>query len=83
MVRPSRTMLSRLLLCLAVLAVPSLAEACPVCFSGRDESRMAYIWTTVLLTFTPLLMVGLTLFLIRRHIQQSEDSAEELTQISA
>jgi hypothetical protein len=42
-----------------VLWTPQISHACAVCFSGReDEARLAFIWTTVLLTFLPLVMIG-------------------------
>ena len=47
-----------LTLLLILLALPEAADACAVCFSGKDESRTAYIATTALLTFLPLGLVG-------------------------
>jgi hypothetical protein len=46
------------LLFLACLALPRIAPACAVCFSGRDESRFAYVFTTVLLSALPLVALG-------------------------
>ena len=40
------------------LAAPATSHACAVCFSGSDESRLAFILTTVFLTFLPLAMIG-------------------------
>jgi hypothetical protein len=34
------------------------ALACAVCFSGRDESRVAYLLTTLVMTAMPLLALG-------------------------
>jgi hypothetical protein len=42
---------------LATLAAqPSFA--CAVCFSGRDESRVAYLLTTIFMTALPILALG-------------------------
>jgi hypothetical protein len=45
-----------------VLALASLqaqpALACAVCFSGRDESRVAYLLTTLFMTALPILALG-------------------------
>lgn len=34
------------------------ALACAVCFSGRDESRVAYLLTTIFMTSLPILALG-------------------------
>lgn len=48
-----------------LLHAPTLAQACAVCSSGRDdETRDAFIWTAVLLSVMPLLLItGLALWL--------------------
>jgi len=57
-------------LMLGVLA-PQISEACAVCFSGRDENRLAFILTTILLTALPLIMIGgMLLWLRRRSVRQ-------------
>ena len=48
-------------LVLAVLALgllPDAAEACSVCFSGRDETREAFAYTAAFLTSMPLALIG-------------------------
>ena len=61
---------------LAILLAPEIAAACSVCFSGRsDETRVAFIATTALLTALPLLLIGTLVWWLRRRaiqIQQSE-----------
>ncbi len=61
---------------LAILLAPDIAAACSVCFSGRsDETRVAFIATTALLTALPLLLIGSLVWWLRRRalqIQQSE-----------
>jgi hypothetical protein len=34
------------------------ALACAVCFSGRDESRVAYLLTTIFMTALPILALA-------------------------
>ena len=61
---------------LALVLAPEIAAACSVCFSGRsDETRVAFIATTALLTALPLLLIGTLVWWLRRRahrIQQSE-----------
>ncbi len=46
------------LVALLVLA-PRIALACPVCMAGRDdETRAAFILTTLFLTVLPLALIG-------------------------
>jgi len=56
-----------------VLWTPRISHACAVCFSGReDEARLAFIWTTVLLTFLPLIMIGGFAWWLRRRTRELE-----------
>ncbi len=43
------------------------ALACSVCFSGRDETRMAYLGTTLFLTIPPLLGLAAAIYWVRRR----------------
>ena len=52
---------------LGILASPETAGACSVCFSGTDETRAAFLATTVLLSVLPLAMVGSLVFWLRRR----------------
>jgi hypothetical protein len=45
---------------------PALAQACAVCGSANDRNRMAFFWTTVLLSLAPLGLIGGALLWIRR-----------------
>ena len=59
-----------------VLLAPKLAAACAVCSTGRtDETRQAFIGTTVLLTFLPLLMIGGVVWWVRRRYLQQQARA--------
>ncbi len=59
---------------MAVLLMPQFAAACAVCFTGRaDETRIAFIATTGLLTALPMLLVGSLIWWLRRRAQQIRD----------
>ncbi|UCE87584.1 MAG: hypothetical protein JSU66_07680 [Deltaproteobacteria bacterium] len=65
------------LLAAPILWLPRVGWACAVCSAGRDdETRVAFILTTALLTFLPLGMIaGLLLWLRRRARRLEADSA--------
>lgn len=63
---------SLLILAMLVL-VPSVAEACPVCFSGTGENRAAYFATFLFLTFTPLIGAGLLIWWLRNRIHELDE----------
>jgi hypothetical protein len=62
---------------LAVLAAPSLAVACAVCLSGRDdETELAFRVSTGLMTLLPFVLVGgLLLWLRKRFREVAEQEA--------
>jgi hypothetical protein len=57
-------------LALAAFALASLpaqrALACAVCFSGREESRLAYLLTTIFMTSIPLVALAIGIFWVVR-----------------
>ena len=55
-----------------LLLLPGVSEACAVCFSGRDETPLAFIGTTVLLSFMPILLVGGAVYFLRRRYRELE-----------
>jgi len=62
---------------MAVLLAPRLAAACAVCFTGRsDETRVAFVATSGLLTALPLLMVGSLVWWLCRRARQIRDEHE-------
>lgn len=61
------------LLAAALLAAPRAAEACYVCTSGRNEdTRLAFILTTALLSVLPLALVGGIVWWIVRRARRLE-----------
>lgn len=73
--------LARLLPLIAVLvalAWPGAADACPVCFVAREASRLAFLWTAILMTFLPLGMLAGIVYWVWRMSRQA--AAEAVTQ---
>ena len=61
----------------AVLFVPQFAAACAVCFTGRaDETRVAFLATTGLLSVLPMLLIGSLVWWLRRRARQIRDEHE-------
>ena len=61
-------------LAVALVAAPSAASACAVCMSGReDETRVAFLVTTVFMSVLPLAVIGgLVWWLVRRARSQAD-----------
>jgi high-affinity Fe2+/Pb2+ permease len=61
----------------ALLATaPSVAVACSVCSAGRDdETRAAFLATTGLLSFLPLVLIGGLVWWLRRRARELERAA--------
>lgn len=57
---------------LLILLAPDAALACPVCFSGREENRLAFILTTVFLTVLPLATIGGAVLWLRARWRELE-----------
>jgi len=55
---------------------PGGASACSVCIGGEEESRSAFIWTTVLLSVLPPGMVGGLVWWLWRRSRESEQRLE-------
>ena len=64
----ARRRLSALILLLLV-AAPSLAHACAVCFDPKDRNRGAFAATTAFLSVLPVGMVGGTALWLRRRMR--------------
>lgn len=60
-----------------LIVLPEAAAACPVCFSGDEESRLAFLGTTVLLSLLPLGMVAGAGLWIRKRAREQDDGSED------
>lgn len=61
-------------LAFASIALPAaIAEACPVCFSARPGTRLAYVGTAVLMSLLPLAMFGIVGWWIRRAVREHDE----------
>lgn len=72
--RPLSTLLSVAAL---LVLLPEAAAACPVCFSGTEENRLAFLGTTVLLSLLPLGMVAGAGLWIRKRAREQDDGSED------
>ncbi len=54
-------------LLVAVVLSPEIAHACAVCASGTEESRTAFILTTIFLSLMPLVLIGSLIWWVRRR----------------
>jgi hypothetical protein len=56
----------------AVLAwlglTPHAALACSVCYSANDGNRLAFLLTTIFLSFLPLGIIGGVVYWLWRHV---------------
>ena len=72
-----RVAIASLVVCLAV-AMPEIARACAVCGAGRDdETRNAFLLTTLFLSVLPLAMFGGLLLWMRHRLRQRSDGGRE------
>ncbi|MBW2231652.1 MAG: hypothetical protein JRG92_17065 [Deltaproteobacteria bacterium] len=65
---------------LALLLGPGIAAACSVCMGGQEEaSRQAFVVATALLTFLPLIVIGIgAWWFLRNAIAREEDEARRI-----
>jgi hypothetical protein len=62
-------------LAFALAASPAQqALACAVCFSGRDESRVAYLLTTLFMTALPILALAAGIVWVVRKANAADDA---------
>jgi hypothetical protein len=65
-----------LLLALALFAIallPDAAAACSVCLGGDEDSRKAFLFTTVLLSMLPISMIGALAWWVWRSVRDADD----------
>jgi hypothetical protein len=70
---------------LLIVWSPGLSRACAVCMSGRDdETRAAFLGTTIFLSLLPVLAVGGVVIWLRRRLRkQEQDEAREQRSVPA
>ena len=51
---------------------PALAAACPVCGTGPERTRAAYVAMTAVMSLLPLAVIGALAFLAYRRIRAAE-----------
>jgi hypothetical protein len=57
------------LLLTSVFLLPNAAEACAVCFSGKEETRATYVGTTIFLSTLPIaIVVGIGRVVRNRYV---------------
>ncbi|MEM7410430.1 MAG: hypothetical protein AAF430_09375 [Myxococcota bacterium] len=66
-----RSLLALFLLAIWALA-PDAASACAVCYGGGEESRTAFIVTTLFLSVLPVALVGGIVWVVWRRIRDFE-----------
>lgn len=71
--------MARALKALAALGLATLpaqqALACAVCFSGRDESRIAYLLTTIFMTAIPMAALAVGIHWVVKKFNEAERDA--------
>ena len=63
--------MTRWLFICGLVAYPSWSWACALCLAENEESRMAFIGTTILLTVIPLAVIGGT---VRWAVKKAEEN---------
>ena len=61
----------------AIAAMPDVAHACAMCFSGSEESRRAFFVTAAFLTLLPLGMVAGATTWLRSRARRAADERSE------
>jgi hypothetical protein len=64
-----------LALCAGLL--PEAAAACSVCYAGAEESRKAFLLTTLFLSVLPLGMFGALFWWFRRRMREADRAQVE------
>jgi hypothetical protein len=67
-----RNAIATLVLTLAAFLQAQPALACAVCFSGRDEGRVAYLLTTIFMTALPILALGAGIWWVVRKANAAD-----------
>ena len=70
-------MLFRFAIFVFVVIAPSLAWACPGCIGANEENRLAFLGTTALLTFIPLIVIGVTVRWLQLRARRLEEESRQ------
>lgn len=62
---------------LLLISASSDLFACAVCGVSKEESRIAFIVTTGILTFVPLIVIGFVVYYIYRQVKARESEASK------
>ncbi len=71
-----RSVQAMLLCALAVVLAPAAALACAVCTGGGEESKTAFILTTIGMSVAPLAMLGALGWWIWRRVRAVESERQ-------
>ena len=67
--------LSSFIVILAFL-MPVAAVACPGCIAANEESRNAFLFTTALMTFVPLIGLAIAIRFLQARARRVEEEAK-------
>lgn len=56
------------LVAVVVVLWPDVAAACPGCTATSEENRIAFLVTTGILTFLPLMLIGGVVYWLRKRV---------------
>jgi hypothetical protein len=59
-----------------VAFLPAVASACAVCIGGNEANREAFIFTTILLTIIPLIVIGCSVRWIQKRCAERDAQLE-------
>jgi hypothetical protein len=68
----SRIVISLALVWFTIAVFPDAAAACSVCYGGAEESRKAFLFTTVLLSLLPISMIGALAWWVWRSVRDGD-----------
>ena len=57
---------------LVLMFLPATGWTCAVCVGGNEPNRMAFIFTTILLTIVPLVVVGCAVRWIQKRAEERD-----------
>ena len=70
----------RWILVLFILLCPVVVWACPGCIAANEENRNAFLFTTALLTFIPLIAIGGVVRWLQTRSERMKDEADRTSE---